>query len=589
MKLKSLIILAYLQQVLSDDLLPLSAGCGVITVYGNAQLKCESGLEAGPGGMPRPRISYMNLDLHLGITPDEEFDVGGTSGISGKASNISIINTQRLQVSLPSFKIIYLDLDQFIRVDNNTLEMSFNKTSRNIRNSGGAFALRTIVDDNKTVTNLSWTGILLDNYGREQPFEYDLHPHLAQSLIISAYPNQGDPYLDDEDPWTLVGYPMSEVGSEYRFYLDETFANVNGKLVYEPPGEGFFEKNGEGAKFVEGLPVLGYLAAYLHAKSGNDQQALRAIAKCNYATAVAVTATVTSVLGGGLVVVGAATVYATIAGIAVEQEIRNNWMVDGKVKEDIPPATLGRVAKESVINAMGGTITGVYSNHILKRTAHPVLKNCGLLTQQTLKVAQKTADEAVGFGPNNMVIALGVSFYDEFVKSVTNNQVTFNDTAPFEPTEEWLRAWTRNIIGANLKVREVKIPPKGETVNVPSDLKGKIPSSPGFTIDAGDPGDTPHFIEGTNIPTSDNPSAIVVSDNPPAQRKFIAMNPAQSSKKGKKGKKTSSDASTFSTFTTANAATAADASTTTGFSTKTKGKKPKKTKSKKPKKTKSAA
>ncbi|KAK1776295.1 Cyanovirin-N [Copromyces sp. CBS 386.78] len=146
--------------------------------------------------------------------------------------------------------------------------------------------------------------------------------------------------------------------------------------------DGFWDRDGWFAKTFEGVPLIGFAIAGVHAAAGNNEHAARALAKCANSSVVCVGVvigfmlgeTVGSVIGAGI---------ATPIGIWIETEIKDHLIDDPMLLAEFEEATLGRYIGETLLNMGMAAIPGDpianmtkgAGNEAFKKTFEMALKN----------------------------------------------------------------------------------------------------------------------------------------------------------------------------------------------------------------------
>ena len=117
---------------------------------------------------------------------------------------------------------------------------------------------------------------------------------------------------------------------------------------------GLFDKNSWFTKFVEGIPVVGYIPSAVHALAGNTDEARRAAAKSTSSALVTVGGIGGFIVGGpaGAMAGGAA---GGAAGSAVEGAIATT------VSDDVKKDMISLKGKDILIGTAFGGLTGAFS------------------------------------------------------------------------------------------------------------------------------------------------------------------------------------------------------------------------------------
>ncbi|KAK6524267.1 hypothetical protein TWF694_005923 [Orbilia ellipsospora] len=481
-----------------SDLTP-RVGCdgGVSLLDGtqSAIIQCNTTQKLQESGF-KPQVE-LDLDKYLGIDNTSQIVYGGV-GFYEQAQSIALMPDLMFKIYLKNGKSITVDLNPFVILDVQNNLLRFESTSKNIRKSTDSLSLEINRVDGK-VLNVNLKGMLLNTQGEAVSFTYDLLTHLGDSVLIALDPSNTaeDPYLDDDDMYTLVAMSIRR-DAVFRFALDRVFSNENGQLVYKDPQDGFWEADGDVVQFVESMPLLGYAIALKHKIQGNPDQAARAIAKCSYATMVAVTATIASVCGAGLPVVGLATYIATRAGMDVEREIADKYITNGKIRGQIPPVEISRIAKEATINILGGKLTGTFNSYILKRTLKPTLGRACTSVGKAMKASEavvkkvqqdleKTQAEVIDFTAGNFMTAVGGLYTIDLINALVGIGTIpfqYNDTmGTHAPTQKWTADHLRSPFGDKIPLMPAKLPPPGgKLADEIQQFEGDRPAGAGFIL-----------------------------------------------------------------------------------------------------------
>lgn len=174
--------------------------------------------------------------------------------------------------------------------------------------------------------------------------------------------------------------------------------NRNGKLVFERH-DGWFGRDGAVTKFLEKLPVIGYLVSLYHWITGDTEHAKRAAAKSTKSTIVTAGTLVGSLLGGPLgSFVG--TGLATLLGIVVENFLKN-LLDDPKLKAEFEGITAGGVALEVLANAL---VAGIVAGAVEAMAAH-----LSTVAQDATMAAGRTGSQLFGVAVRMCIMMLQMS------------------------------------------------------------------------------------------------------------------------------------------------------------------------------------
>ncbi|KAK2590190.1 hypothetical protein QQS21_012131 [Conoideocrella luteorostrata] len=124
----------------------------------------------------------------------------------------------------------------------------------------------------------------------------------------------------------------------------------NGRLVFEHHHKGLLDPDGPVTKFLEELPFVGFVVAGIHALSGDEQHAKRALAVCANSSIVCASIIVGAWIGGPIgASIGAG--LATPLAILVEIQIAG-IIKDPRLQAQFEEATIGRYLYETFRNML---------------------------------------------------------------------------------------------------------------------------------------------------------------------------------------------------------------------------------------------
>lgn len=126
------------------------------------------------------------------------------------------------------------------------------------------------------------------------------------------------------------------------------------------------------AKHFESVPLIGFAVAGVHAAAGNNDHAVRAMARCANSTIVCVGVVLGFMLGettGSIIGAGIATPIA----IWVETEI-SQYIEDPRLRGEFEEATIGRYIGETLMNMGLAAIPGDPLGNMMGRVAKEALR-----------------------------------------------------------------------------------------------------------------------------------------------------------------------------------------------------------------------
>ncbi|KAJ2912060.1 hypothetical protein MD484_g8355, partial [Candolleomyces efflorescens] len=128
----------------------------------------------------------------------------------------------------------------------------------------------------------------------------------------------------------------------------------------------YFAKDGAITKFLEGLPIIGFVVGGVHWFAGNTDHAARAIAASAGSTTVTVGMVIGTAIGSYFAspiigcMVGAA--IATPCGLYAEMFIAKRYIKDPQMRAQIQEVTIARCIAETLRNVLAGAASAVVAS-----------------------------------------------------------------------------------------------------------------------------------------------------------------------------------------------------------------------------------
>ncbi|KDR79182.1 hypothetical protein GALMADRAFT_277685 [Galerina marginata CBS 339.88] len=261
-------------------------------------------------------------------------------------------------------------------------------------------------------------GLCLNKYGKLEESEVDLDYYYKNdggSFVSDNYGRSGNLSSTSSDVRLEVTSANIYLHARLQGRRGEQDANVdlnvniendNGRFKFEKH-DGLLDRDGALTKFVEDIPVVGYIAALAHYCAGNTEWAKRAAAVATRATIVTIGVTIGSLIGGPMgAAIGAG--VATSIGIAAEAGIRKKIGDEG-LQGEFEDATVGRYIFETLKAMIATGAARQFSKWIKKIPVEEFSK-----TSETLgKLIQKGTGKVGSKGIKKTVNQIGDALVDD--------------------------------------------------------------------------------------------------------------------------------------------------------------------------------
>ncbi|KAA8576163.1 hypothetical protein EYC84_006318 [Monilinia fructicola] len=251
-----------------------------------------------------------------------------------------------------------LNLDLVLFFDAVSGEVQFVKPSRQLALSCSNFTLES---------GSMLSAICLKKNGRLKKDTIDLNQHLGfegETLRLGRTGFREAGVKGDESFWldglNLCGNftgPLTHKGNlivETCVDLAIHLENDDGKLVWKDEQNflgHLFGRDGVIVQYLEPLPVIGLLTAFIHRIAGNDDEAGRAFVKSTGASIVYAGCLILSIVTVNPVGLGLIAAFLTPVAIKAEEHIANHTIGDVAIRDSIKRAA-NDYLKEIIINSL---------------------------------------------------------------------------------------------------------------------------------------------------------------------------------------------------------------------------------------------